>query len=409
MLTNETKVATSLCMKGTIRTKERCPKCEEKFAGHPLACPKCLTKPNRYYIDLYQARFGRIKIYSDKTGLALDSHERANRVLESIRYEIDQHIFDPARYIAANIKDFRFEVRVEGWYQSKFKEVEKGNLAESYTSKLRLYIDKYYLSFFKGMDVRDIRTFHIQQFYEQLPSTKSLKYLKNILCGLKHFLNTLHRFEYIAQKPIFPVIQVNQVTPKWIDYETQLKALESIPFEDRPIFAFLMFQGVRPGEACALKVKDLNFKERYVLISRTFSYGKLRERVKSKVSRPRLINPALLSMLTDLCKDKFPENFVFINPRTRTFYSDEALFRIWDKVRKQLNIDITLYEGTRHSLASIAVCNGASLNAIKDVLGHTDIRTTLKYAHSNLESQKVVFQIPEKVVQIAPRFSPKAN
>ncbi len=244
-------------MKGTIRTKEKCPKCKGKFVGLPLQCPTCLTTPSRFFIDFHLPRHGRLKIYSDKLGLSLDSHQRANRVLESIRYEFDQHIFDPARYVAANIQDFKFEVRVEGWYQSKLKEVEKGDLAESYTSKLKCYTEYYYLPFFKGMDIRDIRTFHIQQFYDQLPSTKSLKYLKNIMGGLKHFFNTLKRFEYISQTPSFPVIQVNQVTPKWIDSPTQLKILDMIPYEDRPIFAFLMFQGVRPSEARALKVKVL--------------------------------------------------------------------------------------------------------------------------------------------------------
>ncbi len=146
-----------------------------------------------------------------------------------------------------------------------------------------------------------------------------------------------------------------------------------------------------------------------MIIQRTFSYKKLRERVKSKIARPRLINPALLSMMTDLCKDKFPEHFVFINSRTKTLYSGECLFRIWDKVRKKLEIDITLYEATRHSLASIAACNGASLNAIKDVLGHTDIRTTLKYAHSNLQSQQVVFQAPEKVVHLVDNLPQKVK
>lgn len=61
-----------------------------------------------------------------------------------------------------------------------------------------------------------------------------------------------------------------------------------------------------------------------------------------------------------------------------------------------MGVDITLYEATKHSLASIAVSNGAPLTTIKEVLGHTDIRTTLKYAHNDLESQGVVFQRPKK-------------
>jgi len=145
-----------------------------------------------------------------------------------------------------------------------------------------------------------------------------------------------------------------------------------------------------------LKVKDINLKLNALTIARTYSGSEIRERVKGKVVRPRLINPAIAPLLNDLCEEKLPEAFVFINPRTKRTYSENVLRRLWDDARTTVGIDITLYEATRHSLASIAASNGASLLAIKDVLGHTDIRTTLKYAHNDLESQRLVFQKPQK-------------
>jgi len=190
-------------------------------------------------------------------------------------------------------------------------------------------------------------------------------------------------------------------------FKKTLKILESLSKKDRPIFTFLAFQGVRPSEARALKVKDLNFADGVVTISRTYSYRKIRERVKSKVIRPRLINPILLPMLKEICKDKHPEAFVFINNRTGRPYSDDTLFRIWNKTREKLNIEITLYQATRHSLASIALNNGAPLTAIQGVLGHTDYRTTLKYAHPDVKSQEAVFQkTSNKIINIQPYYSP---
>lgn len=384
-------------MKGAIRTKERCPKCSRAFQGNPLTCPACLTKPNRYYVDIYEQGYGKLKIYSDRQGHPLDSSERAARVLESIRYELDQHTFDPAKYVAADLKDFKFENRIDAWYQSKKKEVEKTNLANSYVRILNCYIGNYYLPYFKGLDVRDIRAYHIQQFYEQLPN-KSLKYIKNIMDALENFFKTLNRYEYISNKPAFPVITVDRIAPKWVEYDTQEKLLMALPAEDRDIYFFLSYQGIRPGEARALKVKDIDFAKRIITVSRTYSDRVIRERVKSKVVKPRMINPVLTSILLDACKNKLPDAFVFINPRTKGPYSENVIRRIWDDTRKKIGIDITLYQATRHSLASIAACNGAPLMAIKDVLGHTDIRTTMKYAHTDIESQKVVFQKKMEIV-----------
>ena len=120
-LTEQSQVDYNLCMKGKIRTKEFCPKCEKSFEGNPLRCPACLTTPKKHFIDLYQKNYGRLKIYSDKTGHSLDSFARAQRVLEAIRYEIDQHIFDPQKYIKADLKLYLFETRVEALYKGKEK------------------------------------------------------------------------------------------------------------------------------------------------------------------------------------------------------------------------------------------------------------------------------------------------
>ncbi|MBI3353057.1 MAG: tyrosine-type recombinase/integrase [Nitrospirae bacterium] len=387
-----------------------------------MKCPTCLTTPKRYYIAIYVKQFGQVRIYSDRTGSPLDSLQRARRVLDSIRYEMDQRIFDHTKYVASKIEEFKFEKQLEAWYRTKLVETEKGNLAESYTLKLRTYIDSYYLCtieeyrseryshlqkledgelvVLKGLDVREIRRHHIQKFYEQLPPSLSLKYVKNIMNALENFFNTLVEDEIIDKRPAFPKIKIDQIPPKWINGETQLKMLNSIPIEDRPIFAFLMYQGVRPGEAAALKVKDISFNPESICITRTFSNRKIRERVKSKIVKLRGINPSLLEMLTGLCEKKFPENFVFVNPRTGRAYTDSALFRIWDTVRKKLGIKVTLYQATRHSLASIASNRGVPLQAIKEVLGHTSISTTMKYAHSNLESQQVVFQKSAQVLPI---------
>lgn len=259
------------------------------------------------------------------------------------------------------------------------------------------------------MDVREVRTFHVQEFYEKLPSDLSLKYVKNILSALENFFNTLQRLDIINKKPSLPVITLDKKTPKWIDYKTQQKAINSTPEGDKPIIQFLALQGVRPGEGIVLKVKDLNLESGVIIISRTLSKGKVKERVKSKVIKPRLINPELLPMLKEICKDKLPESFVFLNPRTGKPYSKTALARVWNEVKKNIGMDISLYEGTRHSLASIASSNGVPLQSIQDVLGHTSINTTLKYAHTNLQSQKVVFHRKAKIINLRPQRGPRGK
>ncbi len=55
-------------------------------------------------------------------------------------------------------------------------------------------------------------------------------------------------------------------------------------------------------------------------------------------------------------------------------------------------------QATRHSVASMAASSGVSIAIIKEVLGHTNIRTTQKYSHVDVLSQSQVFAVQNTCV-----------
>jgi integrase len=220
------------------------------------------------------------------------------------------------------------------------------------------------------------------------------------LSTLDNFFNAMFRLEYINRKPISPKITINEKAPKWAAREVQDKIISLISEADRDIFYFLTRQGLRPAEARALKIKDLNFDVSTVLVQRSFSAGVLIERTKTKKESYRLINPELLPMLKRLCRNRFPDEFVFINPRTKKPYCDKTLNNIWNEACKNAAVEIELYNATRHSVASQASSNGAPLQCIKAALGHSDIRTTLRYAMNDLASQSIVFEKINKPIVV---------
>ena len=66
---------------------------------------------------------------------------------------------------------------------------------------------------------------------------------------------------------------------------------------------------------------------------------------------------------------------------------------IWRAACKKAGIEnITAYSGTRHSFASHAINDGYSLEIIGEVLGHSDIRTTKKYAHVSMEAMRKLME-----------------
>jgi integrase len=84
------------------------------------------------------------------------------------------------------------------------------------------------------------------------------------------------------------------------------------------------------------------------------------------LSRPRAIDPS---------------GFVFTNKKGKP-YSTKWMWRSWREACDAAGVHgLTLYAGTRHSLASQAANRGVSIYMIAKFLGHNDIKTSQRYAH----------------------------
>ena len=71
--------------------------------------------------------------------------------------------------------------------------------------------------------------------------------------------------------------------------------------------------------------------------------------------------------------------------KNRFPYRKKNLEHLWKKAnekatQKYQTPKISLYNGLRHSLASQRLNEGFSIREVKKLLGHTDVRTTEKYA-----------------------------
>lgn len=203
---------------------------------------------------------------------------------------------------------------------------------------------------------------------------------------LKNFILWLIDREMLLRRPKFPVISPTDPEIKWISKEDQMKALEYLDPYHKPIFEFMMFHPIRPGEVRALKVKDFDPNNRTVHICRAWSLKELRSR---KNKKPYYL-PLSVRFDTDILKDKLPEAFIFTNKAGRP-YTSEGLRRLWHKASGKAGLShITLYNATRHSIASQAVNQGIDLALVSKALGHSSLEMTKKYASMNTQILKNV-------------------
>ena len=111
-------------------------------------------------------------------------------------------------------------------------------------------------------------------------------------------------------------------------------------------------------------------------------------------------------MLTNQCKDKLPESHVFVNQWGR-HYSKSHIHRLWADARG--DIDLTLNQACRHSVASIAINDGVPEKAIQEFLGHKHIDTTKKYAHAGLKIQASMFTKEAEIIKMCPQGVPSTK
>ena len=387
-------------LKGKIRPisrQRKCPVCGQKYTEFPrlgYICKDCKTMPNRFMIDLHWDG-KRIRICSDKYGMPLDSYQRAYNIQSKINAEINEHTFDPSKYVKSEQQKFWMSNLLD-----EFLKVKLPNIAPSYISTYRKYVERH-KNFFGFKDVRDVVKKDIIDYINHLkqetytkqkdkPTHLSEKSIKNIINNLRtFFLWVKNDCGMIDKVPPFPTVTVSEPSFQWFTIDDQIKILEAFPEGDRPIIAFLMLHGCRPGEARALKVKHIDIKNQVITIESTFSANQIRPKRKGRGAKPVIIpiHPEMLEYFKERVKNH-PEAFVFINPRTGTHYGKNVLLKLWNKVRKTLNIPshVRLYDATRHSLASQLVNSGESIYTISKILGHTNVKTTERYLHTDIQS-----------------------
>jgi integrase len=78
----------------------------------------------------------------------------------------------------------------------------------------------------------------------------------------------------------------------------------------------------------------------------------------------------------------------------------EGLKSGFDRARKKAGIDVNFHD-LRHSCASLLINMGAPLEVIRDILGHTTVKTTERYAHLQVDRQEEALMMLSKAVAVA--------
>ena len=157
---------------------------------------------------------------------------------------------------------------------------------------------------------------------------------------------------------------------------------------DRAILELFYSTGMRLSELMNIKQVDIDFYERTVKV--------LGKRNKERVIPLNHVAVEALEKYLSVYKEQFGEmnknSCIFVTSKNRKLYP-KAIYNI---VRKYLDAVTTIDKRSphvlRHTFATHMLNNGADINAIKEILGHSSLAATQVYTHNSIEKLKSIYQ-----------------
>ncbi|UJF19132.1 site-specific integrase [Vibrio sp. SS-MA-C1-2] len=149
-------------------------------------------------------------------------------------------------------------------------------------------------------------------------------------------------------------------------------SFDGVRFVDyvEPIIITAINTGLRRGELLSLLWSDIYFEQRYLKVRATNS--------KSKKSRIVPLNDSALEALRLWRQQNSYHKFVFIAQEDKPLTD---IKKPWLKLIEKAGIDNFNFHDLRHHFASKLVMAGVDLNTVRELLGHSDLKMTLRYAH----------------------------
>jgi len=149
-----------------------------------------------------------------------------------------------------------------------------------------------------------------------------------------------------------------------------------------------IFSGMRKSEILNLKWKDVDFQNNLIVLSDTKS-GKTRE-----IPLNNTMREVLLSVPRYLKSD-----YVFCNRDGKPYRQLRVSFR--NGLRRAGISDCTFHD-LRHTFASYMVMNGVDISTLQEILGHSSITITQRYAHLSPSHKKKAMQNIDTILSQKP-------
>ena len=203
--------------------------------------------------------------------------------------------------------------------------------------------------------------------------------------SLKSFFKFLQKIGEIETNPLIghKALKVQKKIQVPFSKKEILEVMDAIQGDDfesvrnRLVIEMLYATGIRRTELLHMKLSDIVFSENVI-------------RILGKRNKERFV-PILSTMLTSIhnylpLRNELAENdYLFVTSKGNKMY-ETLVYRIINSTKLKRSPHIL-----RHSFATHLLNEGANLNSVKELLGHSSLASTQVYTKNSLESLKQMY------------------
>ncbi len=292
-------------------------------------------------------------------------------------------------------------------------------MSEHYQIPLQQFTD--YLQFEKRYSAHTILAYHtdLEQFfaylrsqYDGIPITEihasmikswlaevkgddiSSRSIKRKISSLKSFFKFHLKLGHIKISPVATIIapKISKRLPSFVAEKDMNTLLNTLDFDDnwegkteRLVLLTFYHTGIRLSELINLPIQQIDFH-----------YNQIKVLGKGNKERIIPITTELMSSLQEYLSERMTipseYNTLFVTEKGKTL----SRSRVYKLVKLNIGKVSTIHKKSphvlRHTFATHLMNNGAELNAVKELLGHSSLAATQVYTHNTIEKLKDAYK-----------------
>lgn len=353
--------------------KKKCTKCNQTLTANINNAP--------YYITYYYENKRMRELIKGGKGLA-------ETVLQKRRVEIAENKYlDKRQEVKIKFSDFADEY-IENHL--------KVNCSKGWLIKDRANI-KRLKQFFQNKYLHEITSQNVEQYKAQRLREVSPSTVNKSLTSLKTVFNKAIAWEkFEGLNPVDKVkrLRVENKSLRYLEKEEIPRLLNCCAENIKPIVTVAIHTGMRKGEIFNLKWHDIDFKRGIIQLLKT----------KNNKVRHIPMNETVSDIIISIRKNP-DSSYVFASKDGKPYNDIKRSFKT---ALNKARIKDFRFHDLRHTFASQLVMGGVDLNTVRELLGHSTIEMTLRYAHLSPNfKRQAVDTLVSRIATNSPRHDDK--